>query len=251
MLAVTVPNPVVWNGNFHVKVHCLAAAPSSCRGFVDVRVPGGGRALNDYSIRPGRTTTVTTVRQGHSFKVAKTLRTITVMIEPPDGAVLTLRRRLVQRAPPVAGGDAIALTHVVMDRRGDGAGPLDLKRFTAYVRRGRLVLTWTCWRRFTAAQLDHDTGNMAAEVFKAAPHGAPGHYGAGVFYLRGSPVAKGGNSDFYNPAIRVSRPDRRSIRIAVPLSVYGKRPKQLWITPFARTDTGEDQGEFVHIRVPR
>jgi hypothetical protein len=145
----------------------------------------------------------------------------------------------------------VPFSHVVKDRRGDGAGPLDLRRFTAYVKGGRLVLTWTTWRPFTAAQLGHDTGNMAAEVFKAKPHGVPGRYGAGVFYLNGSPVAKGGNSEFYDPSIRISRPSRRSIRIAVRLSAYGRRPRQLWITPYARTPSGEDQGDFVHIRVPR
>jgi hypothetical protein len=249
----TIPNPVVWDGMFHVKVHCAAAAPARCEGFVDVRVPGKGDASNDYVVTPGRTNTI---RVDPPFTIGKRLRSVTVRIEPRDEPAVTVTRRLVRRAAPQPGSTVIPLRHVVRDRRGDGVGPLDLRRFTGYVRRGRLVLTWITWRPFTAAQLDHDTGNMASEIFKAAPHGKPGNYGAGVFYLRGRPVAKGGNSEFYNPQIRVSRPSRSSIRIAVPLSVFGKRPRQLWIVPFARTAGGagrghQDEGGFVRFRVPR
>jgi hypothetical protein len=247
MLA-TVPDPVVWDGMFHVKVHCAAASPGPCRGDVDVRVPQGD-ASAFYRVGRGKTRTVTA---DPGFSIGPKLAKVVVRIEPAGQPSVDVTRRLVHRAAAGNGGGSdVPFRHASTDRRGDGAGPLDLRTFSAYVRKGRLVLTWTTWRPFTPAQLDHDTGNMAAEVFKAKPQGKPGNYGAGVFYLRGSPVAKGGNSDFYDPGIRITRPSRRSIRIAVPMSRYGRRPRQLWIFPIARAGDAEDEGGPVHIKVPR
>jgi hypothetical protein len=248
MLA-TVPNPVVWDGMFHVKVHCSAAAPVPCRGDVNVRVPGLGDASGNYRVKPGATKSVLV---DPAFGIGKKLRSVTVRIEPagePPSA--DFKRRLVQRpsAGGGGGGGGFPITHVTKDRRGDGAGALDLRRFTAYVRHRRLVLTWTCWRPFTAAQLDHDTGSVAADIFTSRPRGRA-RYRAEGFYLRGAPVAKGGSSDFYNPRIRVSRPDRRSVRLSIPLGLYGK-PKRVWVFPFIRTPQGEDEAEPASFRVRR
>lgn len=251
MLAVTVPNPVVFDGMFRVKVHC--APPAVCRGDVNVQVIGKGDATANYKVAPGKTKRITV---DPPFSVGKETDTVTVRIEPQGEPATEVQRRLVVRQNAGGGGSGGGVRdphprplHVVTDKRGDGVARLDLRRVTAYVRHRRLVLTFSCWRRFGPADMDHDVANFRADI-TLHQHDPPTDLSTGVFYSHGAPFVQAGRSQFPNRRVRFSRPDRRSVRLAIPLSAFG-HPKRLWIWP--RTQGyrhGEDRAPPLYVRVP-
>src|SRR4051812_30195303 len=229
MLA-TVPNPVVYDGMFHVKVHCAAAAPAPCKGGVYVKVKGKGEAEAQFRVPAGQTKTVVA---DPAFDPGHPKGTVDVRIESGEEAPVTVTRRLVTRGTPDRPHTDYPITHVVRDRHGDGAGPLDLRRAEAHVRNHRPIITWVCWGTVTPAKMDHDVASFDANVYTRKPHSAGARrQHATAFYGDHGPVLFAGPEMGPNDwGGRFYRPSRHAIRMSIPLRRYGRRVKQLWIEP--------------------
>jgi len=255
----TVPNPVVYeNTIFHVKVHCAANAPKVCEGDVIIRVKGKGDTGGHYRVVPGKTKTVDA---DSTIQIGKETDTVYVSIDPNgetgngDLPSKFVARRLVVRQNSGGGGGQgdYPFTHVVRDGRGDGAGPLDLRKAEAHVRGHRLILTWTCWGTVTPAKMDHDSASFDARVYTRKPDGV--HHSrkhATVFYADHGPVlfagAEFGPNDWGG---RFYRPNRHAVRMSMPLSRFGRRIKQLWIEPATVGYAGgsDNTRATIHFRV--
>lgn len=252
MVFITVDNPVVWDGMFHATVHCAQSAPAPCRGDVDFRVKGGDQPAL-IRIAPGKSKKVTADPGGLS--VGKNVTKVVVRIEPTGEPSVDVTRRLVHRKYGGGGGGSgdYPITHVVRDRRGDGAGPLDLRKAEAHIRGHRLIITWTCWGTVTPAKMDHDSANFDANVYTRQPHTAAARkMHATAFYGHHGPVL------FAGPVMgpnnwggRFSRPNRHAIRMSIPLTRYGPHVRQLWIEPGTVSYGGAYDGTpgTIHFRV--
>ena len=235
---ITVDNPVVWDGMFHATVHCAASAPAPCTGDVDFRVKGGDQPAV-VRIAPGKSEKV--AADPGDFSVGKTETTVVVRIEPTGEPSVDVTRRLVHRAyeNSAVGNGGMSIRHVVHDKRGDAGGSnvLDLRVVHAWIHRGRLVLRWTCWGTVTPAKMDHDSSNFAASVRTNRNQNNNTDYNVGFFYWHGHPFAQAGRTQFGNPNVRTSLPDRHSAQVAIPLSTFG-HPKRFYIFMYSNPYVG-------------
>jgi len=255
----TVPNPVVYeNTIFHVKVHCAADAPRVCEGDVTIRVKGEGDASGHYRVAPGATKKVIA---DSGLNLGKENDTVFVSLDPKgetgadDAPTPFVRRRLLVRQSDSGGGGGGGsqwpIKHVVRDKRGDSGNPLDLRKVEAHVRRGRLIMTWTCWNVVTRYKMSHDVANFHMSVYKREP-GGPSRLSASVFYGDHGPVIFAGATLGPNDwGGRFYRPNRHAVRLSVPLKRFGRHIRQLWLQPATfGYHPGEDQvRDMIHFRV--
>ena len=254
MLA-TVPNPVVYEkAVYTVQVHCAAEATEPCAGSVWLHLNADDIGPGPFQVAAGKTVKVR-IRAGKA-KPQPGEKTIKVSFSLEGQS---FDRRLKGAPPAESGGGGggahvdYPITHVVKDRRGDGVGALDLRRAEAHVRNRRLIITWTCWRAFTPAQMSHDAGGFDANVYTRKPHtaGATRQH-ASVFYGTHGPVLFAGSEQGPNDwGGRFYRPNSRSVRMSIPLSRYGRHVRQLWIEPsaYATTNLHYDMTEStIHFR---
>lgn len=245
----TVPSPVVYEQTiFTVKVHCAAAAPQRCEGDVALRFKGKDLGSTHYRVPPGATRKAR-LDLGEPVKVTRSDHAIEVSL---DGATYVKRRLLVRTGGGGAAHTDFPLTHVVKDRRGDGAGPLDLRRAEAHVRNHRLIITWVCWGTVTPAKMDHDVAGFDAEVYTRKPYAARKQH-ASVFWADHGPVLFAGSELGPNDwGGRFYRPSSHAVRMSIPLRRFGRRVRQLWIMPATyatRTGRNDRTRGTIHFRI--
>jgi hypothetical protein len=245
----TVPNPVVFDGLFHVKVHCAAEAPEPCKGGVYVKVKGKGEAMGSFRVAAGATKTVVA---DPAFDPGHPKGPVDVRIESGNEPPVTVSRKLVVRkAPDPGGGEEWKVKHTVRDKAGDGAGPLDLRKVEAHVRHRRLIITWTCWGTVTPAKMDHDVASFHAFVYTSQPAGHT-RKSAAVFYGDHGPVIFAGTELGPNDwGGRFYRPNAPSARISVPVRRFGPHVRHFWLLVSTMGyHGGEDQiRDFIYFKV--
>ena len=256
LVLATVPNPVVYEkAVYTVKVHCAPEATAPCTGDVWLHLAEKDIGPGPFQVAAGKTVKVR-IKAGDARPGPGT-STIKVSFGV-DGRTFERRLKADVPAPADPGGGPhtdYPITQVVRDRRGDGAGPLDLRKAEAHVRNHRLIMTWTCWGTVTPAKMDHDSANFDARVYTRKPHDVQqSRMHATVFYGDHGPVlfagAEMGPNDWGG---RFYRPNSHAVRMSMPLRRFGRRIKQLWIEPATVAYAGgEDTARAtIHFRLRR
>jgi hypothetical protein len=242
-----------WDGMFHVPVHCGAA--TTCTGRLSVRAPGSSQEFGDtaYSVAAYASKTVVIDPAGSDNAQIDKLSQVDARLSPDAGqgdpveATLALVRPSSSQQPgSTPPGKLVGIVH---DKKGDGVRRLDLRTVSAKVRKGRLILRFTCWKRFGAADFDHDVANFHAFVGVGAGDSAR-HRFIDVFMAHGQPFTQAGRSQFPNHRVRFSRPDGRSVQLSIPVRVFSRTAKRLYLYPAAfGNPKGEDRAPRLVVKV--